>query len=108
MTPVQRHAFALPSKRTIAKLTLFLQMLAQLEVVKGVSVNEIYLPTNRPSPGVPTDMPATLSLVTRHAGMPVGSCWRRAYHRERRRHAVLIAFAAKPAPTSRDFVPWRF
>src|SRR5215831_9884212 len=34
------------------------------------------------------------SLVIRHANMPVGSCWRRAYHRERRRHTILIALAA--------------
>jgi CRP-like cAMP-binding protein len=43
----QRHAFVLASKHTIAKLTLFLQMLEQLELAKGGSVNEIHLPMSR-------------------------------------------------------------
>jgi CRP-like cAMP-binding protein len=43
----QRHAFVLASKHTVAKLTLFLQMLAQLELAKGEPVNEIYLPMSR-------------------------------------------------------------
>jgi hypothetical protein len=47
---------------------------------------------------LPAEMPATLSLVTQHAGTPVSSCWRRAYHRERRQQAILIELAALPAP----------
>jgi CRP/FNR family transcriptional regulator len=43
----QRHAFVLAAKRTVAKLTLFLQMLAQIELAKGQPVNEIYLPMSR-------------------------------------------------------------
>jgi len=43
----QHHAFVLASKHTVAKLTLFLQMLAQLEFAKGGPVNEIYLPMSR-------------------------------------------------------------
>jgi CRP/FNR family transcriptional regulator len=37
----------LACKRTVAKLTLFLQMLAQLELAMGEPVNEIYLPMSR-------------------------------------------------------------
>jgi CRP-like cAMP-binding protein len=43
----QRHAFVLACKHAVAKLTLFLQMLAQLELAKGRAVNEIYLPMSR-------------------------------------------------------------
>jgi CRP-like cAMP-binding protein len=43
----QRHAFVLASKHTVAKLALFLQMLAQLKSAKGEPVNEIYLPMSR-------------------------------------------------------------
>jgi CRP-like cAMP-binding protein len=43
----QHHAFVLASKHTVAKLTLFLQMLEQLELAKGKLVNEIYLPMSR-------------------------------------------------------------
>jgi CRP-like cAMP-binding protein len=43
----QRHAFVLACRHTVAKLTLFLQMLVQLELAKGESVNEIYLPMSR-------------------------------------------------------------
>jgi CRP-like cAMP-binding protein len=43
----QRHAFVLATKHTVAKLTLFLQMLEQLELAKGEPVNEIYLPMSR-------------------------------------------------------------
>jgi CRP-like cAMP-binding protein len=43
----QRHAFVLATKHTVAKLTLFLQLLEQLEIAKGGSVNEIYLPMSR-------------------------------------------------------------
>jgi CRP-like cAMP-binding protein len=43
----QRHAFVLATKHTVAKLTLFLQMLEQLEFAKGEPVNEIYLPMSR-------------------------------------------------------------
>jgi CRP/FNR family transcriptional regulator len=43
----QRHAFVLACKHTVAKLTLFLQMLAELELAKGEPVNEIYLPMSR-------------------------------------------------------------
>jgi CRP/FNR family transcriptional regulator len=37
----------LASKHTVAKLALFLQMLAQLEFGKGNPANEIYLPMTR-------------------------------------------------------------
>ena len=40
------------------------------------------------------------SPVCRH---DVASCSRRAYHRERRRHAILIALVARQSTTSRDF-----
>jgi CRP-like cAMP-binding protein len=43
----QRHAFVLASKHTVAKLTLFLQMLEQLELAGGEQVDEIYLPMSR-------------------------------------------------------------
>jgi CRP-like cAMP-binding protein len=43
----QRHAFVLASKHTLAKLTLFLQLLEHLELAKGGPVNEIYLPMSR-------------------------------------------------------------
>jgi CRP/FNR family transcriptional regulator len=43
----QRHAFVLASKHTVSKLTLFLQMLEQLQAAKGEPVNEIYLPMTR-------------------------------------------------------------
>src|ERR1700745_336879 len=44
----------------------------------------------------PAEMPTALSSVPRSAEMPVASCARRAYHRERRRHATLIALVALP------------
>jgi hypothetical protein len=43
---------------------------------------------------VVAEIPTALSSVPLHADMHVASCWRRAYHRERRRHAILIALAA--------------
>jgi CRP-like cAMP-binding protein len=43
----QHHAFVLASKHTVAKLTLFLQLLEQLELAKGARVSEIYLPMSR-------------------------------------------------------------
>lgn len=43
----QRHAFLLASKRTISKLTMFLQMLEQLQTAKGESTSEIYVPMDR-------------------------------------------------------------
>jgi CRP-like cAMP-binding protein len=43
----QRHAFVLASKHTVAKLTLFLQVLAQLQFARGEPLNEIYLPMSR-------------------------------------------------------------
>jgi CRP-like cAMP-binding protein len=43
----QRHAFVLACKHMVAKLTLFLQMLEQLELAKGEPVNEIYIPMSR-------------------------------------------------------------
>jgi hypothetical protein len=42
---------------------------------------------------VVAEIPTALSSVPLHADMHVASCWRRAYHRERRRHAILIALA---------------
>jgi len=58
----------------------------------------------------PAETPTALSSVPRYAEMHVASCSRRAYHRQRRRHATLIALARCSAGchTSRDFVPWRF
>jgi CRP-like cAMP-binding protein len=43
----QRHAFVLASKHTAARLTLFLQMLEQLELARGKPVDEIHLPMSR-------------------------------------------------------------
>jgi CRP/FNR family transcriptional regulator len=43
----QRHAFLLASKRTLSKLTMFLQMLEQLQTAKGESTSEIYVPMDR-------------------------------------------------------------
>lgn len=43
----QRHAFVLTSRHTVAKLALFLQKLAQMELARGERVNEIYLPMSR-------------------------------------------------------------
>jgi CRP-like cAMP-binding protein len=43
----QRHAFMLASRRTLSKLTMFLQMLEQLQTTNGRSTNEIYIPMDR-------------------------------------------------------------
>jgi len=43
----QRHAFVLASKRTLSKLTLFLQMLEHLQAAREEPTNEIYLPMDR-------------------------------------------------------------
>jgi CRP/FNR family transcriptional regulator len=43
----QRHAFVLATKHTVAKLTLFLQMMEELELARGKPVKEIYLPMLR-------------------------------------------------------------
>jgi CRP/FNR family transcriptional regulator len=43
----QRHAFLLTKKRTLSKLSLFLQMLEQLQAAKGEATNELYLPMGR-------------------------------------------------------------
>jgi CRP-like cAMP-binding protein len=43
----QRHAFLLASRRTLSKLTMFLQMLEQLQAANGGSTNEIYVPMDR-------------------------------------------------------------
>jgi CRP-like cAMP-binding protein len=43
----QRHAFLLASRRTLWKLTMFLQMLEQLQAASGGSTNEIYVPMDR-------------------------------------------------------------
>jgi CRP-like cAMP-binding protein len=43
----QRHAFLLASRRTTSKLTMFLQMLEQLETTRGESASEIYVPMDR-------------------------------------------------------------
>jgi CRP-like cAMP-binding protein len=43
----QRHAFVLASKRTLSKLTLFLQMLEHLQAARDEPTNEIYLPMDR-------------------------------------------------------------
>jgi CRP-like cAMP-binding protein len=43
----QRHAFVLASKRTLTKLTLFLQMLEHLQAAREEPTNEIYLPMDR-------------------------------------------------------------
>ena len=59
----QRHAFVLASKHTVAKLTLFLQMLEQLELAKGGPVNEIYLPMSRSE--IAEYVGATLPAISR-------------------------------------------
>jgi len=43
----QRHAFLLGSRRTLSKLTMFLQMLEQLQTANEGSTNEIYIPMDR-------------------------------------------------------------
>jgi CRP/FNR family transcriptional regulator len=43
----QRHAFLLASRRTVWKLTMFLQMLEQLQSANGGATNEIYVPMDR-------------------------------------------------------------
>jgi CRP/FNR family transcriptional regulator len=43
----QRHAFLLATKRTLSKLTMFLQMLEQTQAARGESTAEIYLPMDR-------------------------------------------------------------
>jgi CRP-like cAMP-binding protein len=43
----QRHAFVLASKHTVSKLTLFLQMLENLQAARDEPTNEIYLPMDR-------------------------------------------------------------
>jgi CRP-like cAMP-binding protein len=43
----QRHAFMLASRRVLWKLTLFLQMLEQLQTADGGSPNEISVPMDR-------------------------------------------------------------
>jgi CRP-like cAMP-binding protein len=43
----QRHAFVLASKQTVSKLTLFLQMLENLQAARDEPTNEIYLPMDR-------------------------------------------------------------
>src|SRR6516225_2116999 len=47
----------------------------------------------------PAEMPTALSSVPRCAEIHVASCSRRAYHRERRRHASLIVLVALPGAT---------
>src|SRR6516162_10300078 len=47
------------------------------------------------------EMPTALSSVPRYAEIHVASCSGRAYHRERRRHASLIALVALPGATLR-------
>ena len=47
----------------------------------------------------PAEMPTALSSVSRYAEIHVASCSRRAYHRERRRHASLIVLVALPGAT---------
>ncbi|SRR5579871_817795 len=43
----QHHAFLLASRRTLPKLTMFLQMLEQLQSANGDAANEIYVPMDR-------------------------------------------------------------
>jgi CRP/FNR family transcriptional regulator len=43
----QRHAFMLASRRALSKLSMFLQMLEQLQTANGGSTNEIYVPMDR-------------------------------------------------------------
>src|SRR5215468_2378372 len=53
-------------------------------------------------------MPTALARPPVRPPLQVASCWRPAHHRDRRQHQIYIALAARPLPTSRDFVPWRF
>src|SRR6516225_4804193 len=46
----------------------------------------------------PAEMPTALSSVPRYAEIHLVSCSRRAHHRERCRHATLIALVAPPVP----------
>ena len=47
----------------------------------------------------PAEMPTALSTVPRYAEIHLVPCSRRAHHRERRRHATLIALVALPGAT---------
>ena len=47
----------------------------------------------------PAEMPTALSSVPRYAEIHLVSCSRRAHHRERCRHATLIALVALPGAT---------
>src|ERR1700757_1397981 len=47
----------------------------------------------------PAEMPTALASVPRYAEIHLVSCSRRAHHRERRRHATLIALVALPGAT---------
>src|SRR6516162_11877987 len=52
-----------------------------------------------PALHAPAEMPTALSSVPRYAEIHLVSCSRRAYHRERRRHASLIVLVALPGAT---------
>jgi len=76
--------------------------------VAASRTDAVHQSTNRPLMHSACPPRCLLPLVGSSAGMHVASCRRCAYHRERRRHAILIAHAACRVPHFRDFVPWRF
>jgi CRP-like cAMP-binding protein len=59
----QRHAFLLSQRRSISKLSMFLQLIEQLQIAKGEQAAEIYLPMDRSDIGDYVGM--TLAAVSR-------------------------------------------
>jgi CRP/FNR family transcriptional regulator len=85
----QRHAFMLASRRAVSKLTMFLQMLEQLQTVNGGSTNEIYVPMDRSD--IAEYIGTTLAAVSR----AFGTLTARGILRSRdRRHVKVIGRSA--------------
>jgi CRP-like cAMP-binding protein len=59
----QRHAFLLSQRSAITKLTMFLQLLEQIQIARGGQTGEIYLPMDRSDIG--EDVGITLATVSR-------------------------------------------
>jgi len=85
----QRHAFLLASRRTASKLTMFLQMLEQLQTANGGSTNEIYVPMDRSD--IAEYIGTTLAAVSRAFRMLTA---RGILQSRDRRHVKIIDRAA--------------
>jgi CRP-like cAMP-binding protein len=59
----QRHAFLLSQRKAISKLTMFLQLIEQLQIARGEPTAEIYLPMDRSDIGEYSGL--TLAAVSR-------------------------------------------